>query len=80
VLPGGGLIVAIGGRQDDRSPISVRARMRVHFAAAAWTVGWVSGFPMFDVGDGFVHLSVAGRVIAVLAIVWSVNYFNFIWP
>jgi Fuc2NAc and GlcNAc transferase len=74
---GGGLLVAISGWRDDRSPISVRARLCVHFAAAAWTVAWLGGFPMLDVGTRLVHLSVAGSVIAVLAIVWSVNLFNF---
>jgi Fuc2NAc and GlcNAc transferase len=49
----------------------------VHFAAAVWAVFWLGGLPPLPVGGQLVDLGWAGHLIAVLAVVWTLNLFNF---
>jgi Fuc2NAc and GlcNAc transferase len=63
----GGVAVAVIGFLDDRRPIPAGVRMVVHLGAAIFAVAWI-GAPQV------LHI---GAMLAVLAIVWSLNLFNF---
>jgi Fuc2NAc and GlcNAc transferase len=76
-LLGGGLMVGIVGWLDDCYNLLARPRLLVHLAAAAWTLGWLGGFPRLDVGAGTLALGIAGWLLAALGIVWAVNFYNF---
>jgi Fuc2NAc and GlcNAc transferase len=49
----------------------------VHFAAAAWAVGWIGGLPSLNIGGTVLGLGMSGSVFAVIAVVWATNLFNF---
>jgi Fuc2NAc and GlcNAc transferase len=76
-LAGGGAAVAIVGWVDDRIGLSARTRLLVQVGAALWLVVWLGGFDGLDVGAGRAHLGRWGDSLAVLAIVWSTNLYNF---
>lgn len=76
-LIGGGLLVAFIGLADDRYKLPASVRLAVHAAAAAWALFCLGGLPPLQVGQRLVHLGVAGDLLALAAIVWTVNLFNF---
>ena len=76
-LAGGGAAIAAIGLLDDRFQMSARVRLSVHFAAAWWALVWLNGLPPIQVGEHFVDLGWAGYLLAMPAIVWSLNLFNF---
>ena len=76
-LGGGGLMVAFIGWMDDCYNLPARPRLLVHTLAAVWTVAWLGGFPALQVSGGSMPLGVVGWVLAVLGIVWTVNFYNF---
>ncbi len=76
-LLGGGLAVAIVGYLDDRTKLSVWVRLLVHFCAAVWALVWLGGVPDVRLGDRFVSFGPMGNVLATVAIVWTLNLFNF---
>jgi Fuc2NAc and GlcNAc transferase len=74
---GGGLPVAGIGLLDDRAPLPAGMRIAVHFAAAAWALYWLGGFPPLPVADGVWRLGWAGHLIGAVGIVWLLNLYNF---
>jgi len=76
-LLGGGIPVAWIGFVDDRSSVSAGKRLLVHLAAAAWAVYALGGMPTLQFGDEVFELGLAGDALAVIAIVWVINLFNF---
>lgn len=76
-LVGGGLLVAAVGLADDRRPLPPGVRFAAQTLAALWALGWLGGFSQLQVGAHVAHLGWAGRVLALLGILWSVNLFNF---
>jgi Fuc2NAc and GlcNAc transferase len=76
-LVGGGLPVAVIGLLDDRKPLPASARLAVHLASATWAVYVLGGLPAIRFGATDVHLGIWGDVLAVFAIVWMLNLFNF---
>jgi len=76
LVGGGGLVAAIGFL-DDRRPVPPAVRLAVHLIAAAWAVGWLGGLPAISVGDRLLLSGWTGYVLAVLAVVWTLNLFNF---
>jgi len=76
-LVGGGSLVAAVGWMDDRKGVSTRLRLTFHLLAAIWSVIWLHGMPSLAIGATSVYLGVAGAVIAILAIVWTTNFYNF---
>lgn len=76
-LVGGGLPVAVIGLLDDRKPLPATARLAVHLASATWAVYVLGGLPAIRFGATEVHLGIWGDVLAVFAIVWMLNLFNF---
>jgi Fuc2NAc and GlcNAc transferase len=73
----GGAAVAATGWVDDVRSLSAGPRLAVHFAAAIWALVLLGGLPSIQLGDTTVTLGKFGFVIAMLAIVWSTNLFNF---
>lgn len=74
---GGGIAVAIVGFLDDRFSVPPGIRFAVHLAAAVWAVVWLGGLPPVRIGAHLVQLGWVGQVLAVIAIVWTLNLFNF---
>lgn len=73
----GAIAVAAVGFMDDRYRVSVRIRLCVHLAAAAWAVFWLGGLPPILLGGHMVELPYAGFPLAVIGVVWMLNLFNF---
>jgi Fuc2NAc and GlcNAc transferase len=76
-LGGGGLAVAVVGFLDDRSALSAGRRLLAHFAAAIWAVFWLGAPSAVQAGHAILGVGPFGYVLAVLAITWSLNLFNF---
>jgi Fuc2NAc and GlcNAc transferase len=76
-LVGGGLLIAAIGYADDVYRVRTVVRIAVHFIAAIWAVYWLDGFPQLSVGAWNFHLHDFGSILAVIAIVWSINLYNF---
>ena len=76
-LAGGGAMVAAVGWMDDCRGVTVRLRLLVHAGAAVWALAWLGGFPRLQVSGGSLFLGIGGWVLAVLGIVWAVNFYNF---
>lgn len=78
VLLPGTLLVAMIGFCDDRRPLAARYRMLAYLGAAAASVVAMGGIDRLTLGaDLYVPLSWAGSLFAIIAIVWSINLFNF---
>lgn len=76
-LGGGGIAIALVGGLDDRSSLSPLVKGGVQLASSAWAVYWLGGLPELTFANGVLHLGVLGSLIAVLALAWSTNLFNF---
>lgn len=76
-LIGGGILVALVGLLDDRRQLPVQIRLAVHAAAAIWAVNCLGGVPALRVGDHLLSLGWLASPLAVVAIMWSLNLFNF---
>jgi Fuc2NAc and GlcNAc transferase len=73
----GGAAVAFVGFMDDRGSVSVRVRLLVHVAAAIWGLYVMRGLPDIRIGTAIIHPGVYGYPFGVMAVVWSLNLFNF---
>lgn len=76
-LTAGGAAVAAIGFADDRYQLTARARLAVHFAAAIWAVSWLGGLAPIAYAGRVLDLGWVGDALAVLALVWATNAFNF---
>jgi Fuc2NAc and GlcNAc transferase len=76
-LVGGGGLVALVGWMDDRRHLPAGLRLLCQVGAASWAVAWLGGMPTLSVGTGSASLGIAGTVIATLAIIWAINFYNF---
>jgi Fuc2NAc and GlcNAc transferase len=76
-LVGSGALVATVGHVDDRGHIAPRWRLLGHFAAAAWMLFWIGGFPALPLFGRTIQLGWIGHILAVLYIVWLLNLTNF---
>jgi Fuc2NAc and GlcNAc transferase len=74
---GAGALVAALGFADDRRPLPARYRFGGHMAAAAWVTWLLGTLPPLTVLGQSVQLGLAGPVLSVLLIAWSINLFNF---
>ncbi len=77
VLFVGGGAVALVGYIDDRRPLPAGVRLVVHVGAALWAAAWLAGLPALRIGMQTIHLGWVGYAVAVLALVWTLNLFNF---
>ncbi|MDQ2733027.1 MAG: glycosyl transferase family 4, partial [Armatimonadota bacterium] len=69
--------VAGVGWIDDRRGLSPGTRAVAHFAAAAWGLAWLGGFPHLDLGVGTIPLGIVGSLLGLVGIVWMINLYNF---
>ncbi len=76
-LVGGGVLVAAIGWVDDRREVSAAFRLAVHFAAAAWALWWLDGFPAMRTGAATLELGPAGWLVGLIGIAWATNCYNF---
>jgi Fuc2NAc and GlcNAc transferase len=78
VLLPGAVIVALVGFYDDRFSLAVKYRMVWYLLAASISLLALGGISGFSLGRDFIiQLGWFGSVIAVFAIMWSTNLFNF---
>jgi len=75
-LVGGGL-VALAGFLDDLHGLSAIKRLGFHFSAAALLLLANGGLPALPWPGGAIELGIFGWIIGAVAIVWSINLFNF---
>ncbi len=76
-LAGGGVIVATVGWIDDHGGLPASVRAASHFVAGGWALYWVGGLPSLQVGLREVSLGPVGAILALIAVVWCVNLYNF---
>jgi len=76
-LAGGCCLLAAVGWIDDHRGVPARVRILIHFAAAAWGLFWLGGYPSVSVGGPPVQMGTMGTVIAVFGVVWATNAYNF---
>ena len=76
-LIGGGTAVAGVGFLDDHHRVPAGIRLTVHVAAALWALICLGGLPPLAIGHQLFDLGWAGHALALLAIVWTLNLFNF---
>jgi Fuc2NAc and GlcNAc transferase len=76
LLAGGGVVAAVGFR-DDRRPVSAGVRLAVHLGAATFAVAALGGVPPVRIGERLLDLGAVGHVLGVIAIAWTLNLFNF---
>ncbi len=77
VLVGPAALVAVVGWIDDRRPMSASVRLLTHVIAAAIAVAVLDGVPPVQFGATVVDLGWLGHAIGVIALVWTLNLFNF---
>jgi len=73
----GGTLVAVTGFLDDLRGMSARSRLACHFLAALVLLAAAGGVPPLPWPGGSVTLGLLGWLVGALAIVWSINLFNF---
>ena len=76
-LFGGGALVAVIGWLDDRHDVNAAWRASAHFCAAGWAIFWLGGIEYIRFGHLGVIAGPLGNAIAVLAIAWMTNLYNF---
>lgn len=78
VLVSGGAVVALVGYADDRYGLSPGAKLLAHFTVALWTVMWLGAPQELPIaGAAVIHLGWTGDALAILAMIWVLNLFNF---
>lgn len=76
-LLGAGAGIAILGFSDDLGHIAARWRLLGHFAAAAWGLIALGGFPELMVFGYSLNPGWLGHILAVFYVVWLLNLYNF---
>jgi Fuc2NAc and GlcNAc transferase len=72
-------VLALGmvGWIDDARSLRPAVRLAIHVVVATWTTYMLGGFPALQFGSVALALGPIGSLLAILAIVWSINLFNF---
>ncbi len=73
----GGALVALVGLLDDLWKLPLSRRLAAQFAAAVWAVWWLGGAPPVDFFFFALGESPLLDALAVLALVWLLNLYNF---
>lgn len=76
-LLGGWLPIAFVGFMDDCGSLPVSMRLACHVAAAVWAIYFLGGLPPLEIGAHVVDMGLLGDVLGVLAVIWTLNLFNF---
>jgi len=72
-----GALVALVGWIDDHGHVSAPIRMAVQGGAAALFLYLIGGMPRLTLFPLVLDLGLAGSLLAIVGIVWTTNYFNF---
>ena len=78
VLFGGGLIMAVTGFLDDILRLKASIRFIIQFFAVGWGLYWIGGIPSTAFFERLPVLYAVANAVAVVALVWFINSFNFI--
>ena len=73
----GGAMIAIVGLFDDLSHLDIHWRVPVQFLAAIWSVWWLGNVPSISIGEFVLNVHWLLNGLAVLALVWLINLYNF---
>lgn len=76
LLPGSLLVLSVGFI-DDLHDLPIRYRIIAQFLAAFITIYALGGIIELDLGFVSIHLGWLGSILAAIAIVWSINLYNF---
>ena len=76
VVPPAAAVAGVGFR-DDLRPVPVIPRLLTHLGAGCWLVVGLGGLPALPVGQVAVDLGWAGHLLAVVAVAWILNLYNF---
>jgi Fuc2NAc and GlcNAc transferase len=76
-LLGGGILVAGVGLLDDLREVAIVWRLAVHFAAVAWLLTWLDGFPGVQIGSLLVQTPWMVNLCGAVFLVWLLNLYNF---
>jgi len=76
-LIGGGSVLAVVGYYDDVYSLNARWRILFHLCTAVWSLYWLGGFPLLDIGFLKLHLPWLGPALAIISIVACINFYNF---
>jgi Fuc2NAc and GlcNAc transferase len=77
VLIVGGGAVALAGYLDDRKSLPASTRICIHIIAATFAVVVVGGIAEQTLASLGLHGIWAGSLLALIALTWSINLFNF---
>lgn len=75
-LSAGG-VIALVGLVDDCRHLDIRWRIPPQFLAAIWTVWWLGSVPAIAFGSWVLPSSWLLNSLAVLALIWLLNLYNF---
>ncbi|MGH8643576.1 MAG: MraY family glycosyltransferase [Gammaproteobacteria bacterium] len=73
----GGSLIALVGFWDDHASLPARVRIVFHFAAAAWALYCLGGWPRLDLGFAVIEWDAWGYLVGTIALVWLLNLYNF---
>jgi len=76
-LIGGGFAVALTGLLDDHFRLSVRLRLLIQFAAAAWALWQLNGVGPLHLGWIVWDWGWLGQFFGLVGLVWMINLYNF---
>ena len=76
-MVGGGTVITLVGFMDDVFEVSARLRFAIHVGLSALILICFGGFQALPVGGISINLGWAGHILAVLALVWLINLYNF---
>jgi Fuc2NAc and GlcNAc transferase len=71
------ILIVLVSFLDDLYRISAKWRLLIYCIASAVSILGLKGFHNVDLGIGIIHLSWFGSILAIIAIVWSINLYNF---
>jgi Fuc2NAc and GlcNAc transferase len=70
-------LIGTTGFCDDRHHVRVRWRLLFQLLAVVYTLFLIGGFPSIYVGIGVIHWGWFGHIFIALALLWSINLYNF---
>lgn len=73
----GGFFVAILGLIDDLKALPIRLRVLLQFVAAIWSLVWIGEVAPIDVGGWVLEQQLILSALALFALVWFLNLYNF---
>ena len=73
----GAAIVSLLGWRDDHAPLSVRWRLGIQIFVAAGIIAWLGPVESIDVGRRTIAAPWLWTPLAIIAMVWLMNLFNF---